>query len=100
MSYPGITPSERDIGRIASVVYGHHTGRMNVVGSVTLTAGATTTTVTDLRIGGASVLLLTPRSATAAIAPVYVSAKGKGTATLTHDNTADTDRTFDVVILG
>lgn len=100
MTYPGITPSERDLARIASLVYGHHTGKMNVVASVTLTAGATTTTITDQRIGGSSFIGLSPTSATAAIAPVYVSAKGKGTATLTHDNTADTDRTFDVVIFG
>lgn len=102
MSYPGITPSERDIGRIASVVYGHHQGKMNVVAEVTLTANATSTTLTDHRIGATSHIGLTPltESAATAMTSLYVSARDKGTATLTHDAAIDTDRTFSVLIIG
>ena len=66
------------------------------------TAGATSTTLTDSRIGGASFIGFSPTTATAATAltALYVSAKAKGSATLTHNNTADTDRTFDVLIVG
>jgi hypothetical protein len=77
-------------------------GKMNAAWAVTLTPGATTTTVLDSRIGGQSIILLSPRTATAAaaMATVFVSAKAKGSAELTHDNTADADRTFDVLIIG
>ncbi len=76
-------------------------GRLNTVTSVTLTAGATSTTLTDPRISAVSYLGLTPLSATAAAATsLYVSARTKGAATLTHNNTADTDRTFSVLIIG
>lgn len=77
-------------------------GKMNAVTTVTLAAGATTTTLLDSRIGGQSIILLSPRTATAAAAmtAVYVSAKAKGSATLTHNNTADVDRTYDVLIIG
>ena len=77
-------------------------GKLNVVTTVTLAAGATTTTLTDSRISAESYIGLVPTTANAATAmtALYVSAKTSGSATLTHNNTADVDRTFDVVILG
>lgn len=77
-------------------------GKMNAVSSVTLTPSSTTTTITDKRIGGQSFIGLSPRTATAATAmtAVYVSAKAKGSATLTHNSTADVDRTYDLLIIG
>ena len=77
-------------------------GKFNCSGSVTLTAGATSTTLTDTRIGGSSVILFCPTTATAATATanLRVTAKAAGSATLTHSNTADVDRQFDYVVIG
>ena len=102
MSYPGLAPNETDLRKIVGVIIRLLAGKMNNVTTVTLTANATTTTLTDSRIGGGSHLDFSPTTATAATAmtALYVSAKAKGSATLTHNNTADTDRTFDVCITG
>lgn len=77
-------------------------GKLNAVTTVTLAANVTTTTLTDSRIGANSYLGFSPRSANAAVATgnLWVSAKTKGSATLTHANTATTDRTFDVLVIG
>lgn len=77
-------------------------GRLNATTTVTLTASATTTTLTDPRISVDSFIGLMPTTATASAAmdTVYVSARDSGSATLTHDNTADTDRTYVCLIIG
>lgn len=77
-------------------------GKLNAVTTVTLTAGATSTTLTDSRISAESFIGLTPTTANAATATAVlrVSAKTSGSATLTHNSTADTDRTYDVLIIG
>lgn len=77
-------------------------GRSNAVGDVTLTANAASTTLTDARIGVDSCIALMPTTANAAaaLATTYVSARGKGTATITHANNAQTDRTFRYAIQG
>lgn len=84
------------------VVAGIMEGRQNNTGSVTLADGTTTTTLADQRLSGSSVVLFSPRSANAAAATanLYVSAKAKGSLTLTHANTGTTDRTFDYAIFG
>lgn len=77
-------------------------GKSNNVSSVTLTASSATTTVTDPRLTFASYIGLMPTTANAATATanVYVSARGDGTATLTHTNNAQVDRTFLMLIVG
>ena len=77
-------------------------GKTNNVSSVTLTANSATTTVTDPRLTYASFIGLMPATANAAVATanVYVSARGDGTATLTHANNAQADRTFILLIVG
>lgn len=77
-------------------------GGINSVGTLTLTAGATSTAVTDARAGANSVPLLIPASATAAAAvtSVYVSARAKGSFTISHNSTADTNRTYLYALLG
>ncbi len=77
-------------------------GKLNATGSVTLTASSTTTTLGDKRIGANSCIFFMPTTATAAAAmtALYVSARGKQTATLTHDSTADSDRTFCYAVIG
>ena len=77
-------------------------GKVNSTGSATLTASATTTVLTDERIGSGSVILFMPTTANAstAYANLYVSARIEGSATLTHSSSANTDQTFGYVIFG
>lgn len=77
-------------------------GKVRSTGSVTLTANDTTTTLNETRINPNSVILLMPTTANAAgaVATTYVSARGDKTATITHANNAQTDKTFAFVVLG
>lgn len=77
-------------------------GRANNVGEVTLTENVTTTTISDIRIKQTMTAVLIPRTANAAAAMtnVYISTVADGSITLTHSNTATTDRTFDYVLHG
>ena len=100
IGFPGLSPGEYDPKRIVAMLMRLLAGKLNAVTTVTLTAGATSTTLTDTRIGGESWIGLSPRSATAVAAPVYIGTKDTGSVVLTHDSTADTDRTFDVLIIG
>lgn len=77
-------------------------GRLNASTTVTLTANATSTTLTDPRISIESFIGFMPTTATAALAmtALYVSARTSGSATLTHNNTADVDRTYVALIIG
>jgi hypothetical protein len=87
-----------------------HDGKIGSTGSVTLTANTTTTTLTDAKVGGDSVITFMPTTANAALefsgmisldtAAMYVSARAQGSATLTHADSTTTDRTFKYVILG
>lgn len=71
-------------------------GRDNSTGTFTLTANATSTTVTDNLFGSDMVPVWTPTTSTAATAMtnLYVSARANGSFTLTHANTADANKTF------
>jgi hypothetical protein len=77
-------------------------GKTINTGSVTLTASSTTTTLTDARIGAASVLLFMPTTAHAvtAAAALYVSVRTRGSATLTHASSANVDQSFSYVVIG
>jgi hypothetical protein len=77
-------------------------GKTNNTGSVTLTASATSTTLTDPRIGAASIILFMPTTSTAATAAaaLYVSARTRGSATLTHASNAAVNQTFGFVVIG
>ena len=79
-------------------------GRINSVSEVTLTASATSTAVTDTRVGPDSSIHFEPRTANGAAelaaGGMYVSAKGDQTFTITHANNAQTDRKFGYAILG
>lgn len=77
-------------------------GKLNVTLSVTLAANATSTVISDPRIGFYSAILLMPLTsdAAAALGTTYVSAQQKGQATISHANNAEADRTFRAVILG
>ena len=84
-------------------------GKMNAVTSITLQPNSATTTLTDERITSNSFIGFMPTSASAAIAnpTIWVSGRKpadlvgtKGTATINHANTADTDKTFVLLIIG
>ena len=90
------------LARVHDVIRGVLTGKLNCTTTVTLAAGAPTTTLTDPRIGAESVILLMPTTANAAgaMANLHVSARSQGSATLTHSNAATIDRIFGVSIIG
>lgn len=77
-------------------------GKSNNVGDVTLTASATTTTLTDPLIGPESFIDFMPQTANAvaAKANLYVSSRGNGTATLTHASSANADQAFSYLVVG
>lgn len=88
--------------KIAEVANSLRDGKINTVGTVTLTSGSTTTTLTDARINPQSFIGLMPITATAQagfIAGMRIVC-ATGTATITHNSTADADRQFQYAILG
>ena len=77
-------------------------GRSNAAYEVTLTPGATTTTVTgeNINANARPVLQAMTANAAAAVATTYAVTTAAGVVTITHDNNAQTDRTFHVLIIG
>ena len=67
-------------------------GHGHLRGSVTLTAGATTTAVTATGLPAAGIVLLTAGPGTWTSTALRVSAVAKDTFTITHSNEAATDR--------
>lgn len=96
------TLSETNPLRLVRAIRELFEGRSNAVGSVTLTENTTTTTVTAPNIGPSSEIFLSPRTSNAAVATanVRITSVGSGTFTITHSNTATTDRTFGWVAFG
>ena len=79
-------------------------GKFNSTGTVTLTASAASTAVTDYRAGPDSVIVFTPTTANAAAeqggGTMYLSARAKQGFTLTHANNSQTDRTVLYIVIG
>ncbi|NBV06661.1 MAG: hypothetical protein EBS06_05435 [Proteobacteria bacterium] len=77
-------------------------GKINAIGSKTLTANSTTTIITDRRIGVDSILFLAPTTANAAAAlsGIYQAVTAQYEITLTHASNSQTDKTFKYAILG
>ena len=78
-------------------------GKINQpIGTVTLTANQTTTTLSNPLISANSFIefMATTANAAAAKTNLYVSARSDGSATLTHANNAQVDRTFVYIIFG
>lgn len=98
-SVEALGQAQQDAGRVINSLL---LGKTNNVSTVTLTANSATTTITDPRLTYASFIGLMATTANAATATgnVYVSARGDGTATLTHTNNAQADRTFILLIVG
>lgn len=79
-------------------------GKIDAVGTVTLTPGATTTTVDDdgaVYCSDQSGVFLTPQSANAAaaIGTTWIT-PGNGSFVIHHANNAQVDRTFAYAVLG
>ncbi|MFM0130032.1 hypothetical protein [Paraburkholderia sediminicola] len=93
------TRHRRKLAEWAKAVHGGH---LPVTGTVTLAAGATTTTVVDDRAGVNSVVRFCPVTAKAASAAssVWVSTFNSGSFVLTHANSAAVDKTFRYTIFG
>ena len=102
MPMPNI--AETDQTQITQSVRELWQGRSNAVGTVTLAASATTTTVIAVNVGAKAKVHLTPQTANAAtaIATTFIAATavGRGQFVITHVNNAQTDRIFGWVALG
>ena len=100
--YLGLPDVGGDSREVASVVNLILQGKLNATGTVTLTASVTTTVITDARLTGSSWIGLMPLTANArdALATIFWSAQGKGTATINHASNAQTDRDFRFLIIG
>jgi hypothetical protein len=81
--------------KVAIVVNANAKG---ATGSITLTANSATSTLTDNRITTNSHIGFMPTTSNAAAeignGTMYVSSRSTGSATITHANNAQTDRTF------
>lgn len=101
IGFPGLSaePSPREISERVNRL---NQGKLNAVTTLTLTANAASTTLTDTRIGGLTFIGLMPTTANAAaaLATTYVSARANGSATITHANDANVDKTFNVLLIG
>lgn len=81
-------------------------GNINSTTTVTLTAGATTTTLTDPNLTPSKIVLFDPVTAnaqqelTGGLMYVLTADRGVGSWTITHAAGASTDRTFAVLIMG
>lgn len=95
-------PGEKDVARIVQAVRELFMGRSNAVGTVTLRASETTTTVTAINCGPDSKIFLMPTTANASadFPDCYISAVAAGSFTITHPSDADEDKTFHWVALG
>jgi hypothetical protein len=99
---PGIT--ETDLKKIVLAIQQLAAGRSNAVGSVALSTGVPSTTVTTANCAVGSVPILVPASATAAAevgnGTMYVSAVANGAFTITHANAATAGRVFLWAVVG
>lgn len=101
---PGIT--ETDLKKIVLAIQQLAAGRSNATGTVTLTANAATTTVTDANCATGSMIDLMPTNANSATeygaGTWYIATATilNGSFVITHANNAQTDRTFRYAING
>ena len=101
-SFRALTPHS-DARDVSDVVNNILAGKQNNCGPVTLTNSATTTVVTDYRVGPESAILFMPTTADAAselaAGGMWVSARAANSFTITHAN-ASTTRSFTYVVVG
>ena len=103
MSYRTLPPFGGDARQVAEVVRGCMEGKTNNTGEITLAGGGvTTTTLNDERIGFGSAIIFTPLTVNAAefVGSMYISARNKGSAIITHPLNSLSDRKFSYVVVG
>lgn len=108
MAFIRLPVSWRDVRemvrKLADAVNSLGDGRSNATGTVTLTAAAATTAVTDRRVGTDSVIALMPTTANASgeigAGTIYIAAVTAGSFTVSHANNAQADRTYGYSICG
>ena len=97
-SFRALTPFS-DARETSEIVNNILQGKLNATATVTLTNSATTTTVTDYRVSGDSVILFMPTTSDAATENLWVSARSKNSFTITHAS-ASTTRTYAYAVIG
>ena len=101
--FASLNPWLRNVYEVVSSV--RH-GKMDCVGTITLTASVASTTLTDSRLSPQSVVTFDPTTAHAATelygATMYVltADRSNGAFVITHANKAQTDRIFSYSIIG
>lgn len=97
-----LRPEERDLARINQAIRELIEGRMNGVGTVTLTPGATSTVVNFVNCSKDSHVFLSPLSANAAaaLATTYINQIAQGSFTINHANTPTVNRIFSFLCIG
>lgn len=101
-NYPSVKQGGDTAQQTALVLQNAMLGHLNATGGFTPTNSAASTTISDPRISSSSMLIFWPTNAAAAAATSpYVAAGGasKGTAVVTHANSAST-KTYIVAIIG
>jgi hypothetical protein len=99
-NFQGVKADGRDsLEQIAAVANQLLLGKMNCTLDVTLTAGATSTTIEDPRFYETSALVFCPKTANAAAHPMTWFSVTKGEAVLHHDNNASVDRDGVLIII-
>lgn len=109
MSTPAVPYSSSNlpdwVRRIAHTLNSVLSGKLNVTTDVTLTANASSTTLTDARIGFQSAVVpAMPTTANAAAeiggGTLYIDTLIKGSCVIHHANNAQSDRTIRFLIIG
>lgn len=104
--YRGVSPFNDDEAAhrrdLADVLNNVLQGKLNNTGTLTLTAGAASTTISDPRIGANSVVLMMAKTsnAAAALATTYFDTFADGSCVVHHANNAQTDRNFTYAVIG
>lgn len=90
------------VRRIVDVVNSLLQGKMNAVTAITLTAGSGGTAIADPRISASSGLYLSPLTANAAaeLPTLYFVSQTSGQAVVAHTSNAQTDRVYQLLIIG
>lgn len=86
--------TQQSLDRHGDAVRDLATGGTNAGGDLALAPNATLTTVQDKLCTANTMVMLSPRSASAAAAPVFVQSTANGSFVLGHDSSAAVDRTF------
>lgn len=96
-----INPGETSLRKIVDTIRQLVQGKSNAVGTFTLTANATSTTVTAPTCAPGSAVFWSPTTAHAANDMATTSAvAGTGQFVVTHANNSRNDRSFSFVVLG